>query len=223
MEFTNKTLVWFVLAAIVVSLTGTIITLNGVNENGFSGFASSNRTGNATVSISSQTSLNFVVNALDFGTGSVNSTTPYSCVLSNFNSTNITRVGNCDGFNSSTVANGWLQIENIGNTRMNVTLNFSANASTFIGGGTGANAPAPQLLFKAGDNESGSCGADVNATTAAWTNVTGAAGERFPICMGSTGLLSVPATNSMSIGINITIPYDAVGSKAIIIQASGEN
>jgi len=223
MEISNKTLAWLVVATIIVSLGATIISINKINNTGFTGFASNNKTGNASVIIQSQTTLNFAVGALNFGTGTVNGTAPFACNLSNNMSNTIQKIGNCDGFNTTlTGTNGWLQIENIGNTKLNVSLNFSATALTFIGGGLAASAPLPQLFFMAINNESGSCPADVNVTSMTWTNVTSTA-SFYPICWGNQGLLSLPTTNSMAIGINITIPYDAAGTKVLTIQASGSN
>lgn len=220
MDISNKTLAWFVMVAVVVSIGGTIISLNGAGITGF--VADSNKTGNASVTISSTTSLNFAVNAIDFGAGSIPASAPYSCNLSNFNSITIPDSGTqCDLFNNNTPANGWLQIENAGNTLINITINFSTDARGFIGGGILANAPAPQMYFMVGNNgsEAGSC-PSLNVTT--WTNVT--LGAKWQVC-GGTGLQSADGVDSMAIGINITIPYDAPAgvAKVVTIQASGTN
>jgi hypothetical protein len=227
MEFSNKTLAWLVVATIVVSLGGMIVSLNKIGQSPTALVADSNKTGNASVTIQSTTTLNFAVNALNFGSGSILAGAPFVCNMSNFNSTTIVHNAgftSCDLFNNNTPANGYLQIENAGNQLMNISINFSTDARGFIGGGIQANAPAPQLWFKVDNNgsEVGSC-ANLNASTQAWTNVS--LGGKWNVCQGQTGLQSTDNLDSMAIGINVSIPYDAPAGvgKAVIIQASGWN
>ena len=227
MEFSNKTLAWFVLAAILVSLSGTLISLNHIG-NGVTGFAAdSNKTGYANVTVSTTTTLNFAVSGIDFGTGSVAASGNYVCNMSNFNNTEINKSQpGCELFNNVTPANGWLQLENAGNTRINISLNFSTDAYGFIGGGQLAPVMLPKLRFKIGNNgsETTSCNVatDLNNTFTNWTDVVNA--TKFNVCLGNNGLLAPDTTDSLAIGINITIPFDApAAAKILIIQASGWN
>jgi hypothetical protein len=223
MELSNKTLAWLVVAAILVSIGGTIISLNKLGT-GVTGFAAgSNKTGYANVTITSTTTLNFAVSGLNFGTGIVPATGNLVCNMSNFNNTEINKsyVG-CELFNNNTAANGWLQIENAGNTPINVSLNFSTDAYGFIGGGSLSGIP-PKLRFKVGNNgtEVGSC-TDMNAGNwTTWTDVTN--NTFFYACYGNNGLRSADP-DSLAIGINITIPYDSPAAlKTLVIQANGWN
>jgi hypothetical protein len=219
MEFSNKTLAWLVVATIVVSLAGTLISVNRITQ-GPTGFATANATGNATVSISSVTQLNFVVSAVDFGAGQVwgNVTTGYHCNLTINGTQAITKTAGCNGFNSSNTA-GPLVLENTGNTPLNVTLNFSANATNFIGGGGGIN-PGPSFKFLMSENETTSC-PGLNGTLAVWTEVNES--QNYRVCQGATAnmLQYGSATDTLSIGISISIPSNAAGTKNVTIFAQG--
>jgi hypothetical protein len=223
MEFSNKTLAWLVVATIVVSLAGTIISLNKLNESGVTGFASNNKTGNATVNINSQTTLNFAVSGLNFGTGQINTSLPngqYCNMSSNQTSgTTINWAGGCSGFNNVVPANGWLQLENAGTTIMNVTLNFSANAANFIGGSL-----SPSFKFSVSNNESNSC-TGINTSLSNWVEVWNWTQGLATICTGTPaqGLQPGDAGDSISIGIFVGIPFDAVGNKIVTIVATGSN
>lgn len=104
---------------------------------------------------------------------------------------------------------------------MNITLNFSANATNFIGGGGGVN-PAPIFRFMVSDNESGSCPAGgLNTTLLSWTDVVENANIR--ICNGTAaqGMQYGATTDSLAIGIFVGIPSNAAGTKNVTIMAQG--
>lgn len=211
MELSNKTLAWLVLAAIVVSLTGTILSINSLN---MTGLVTYNTTGNASVSITTQTQLNFVIASLSFGSGSVNGSGGYNCTMyiNKTTSPNITQIGGCVGFNTTNLG-GVLTLQNDGNTVINVTLNFTANATDFIGGG-GAPNPAPQFMFSAANNESASC---TTLYDTSWTNVV----ESTPttIC---EGLNYADVSDSLAVGLFVVIPSNTPqGSKTVTITAQG--
>ncbi|MGV8140855.1 MAG: hypothetical protein ACP5NW_00265 [Candidatus Woesearchaeota archaeon] len=220
MEFSNRTLAWLVLATIVVSMCGTFIALNELNS--ITAYATSNATGNAQVSISSQTVLNFYVGSLDFGSGSVNGTAPYQCNLTvnksvGSVSATISQNGACDGFNSSLPA-GTLTLENAGNTVLNVTLNFSGNASTIIGGG-GGSIPLPSMAFTIAQNETGSC-TTLNTSYLGWTEIQHTAA--WPAYLICTGMQYTSTSDSISVGLRISIPSNATeGSKTLWVRAQG--
>lgn len=223
MEFSNKTLAWLVVATIVVSLAGTLISVNRITQ-GANGLVTFNTTGNATVSITTQTQLNFIVSALNFGVGQVNAsvTTNYQCNMSlnKSNAGTFYRAGGCVNF-STTNAGGALTLQNDGNTFLNVSLNFSTNAAGFIGGG-GAPNPLPLFKFSVSENESGSCFGGMNATMNN-TYFDVVANQWIPVCSGSPGnnLLYADGSDSLTIGIFIGIPSDAQGNKNVTITAMG--
>ncbi len=211
MEISNKTLVWLVVATIVVSIFGTIVSVKTLKDNGLTAYATSNTTGNATVSISTQTILSFVINTLNFGAGTVNTSHPaHNCTLEN-NGTTIVQgmTGSCINFNSGA---GYpsLTLENAGNTFMNVSINFTTDASGFPGG----NATVRSFAYTFRANESGSC---IGATTqAGWIEVASPATMKL-ICSN----LSWFGADSMLVGLKVVIPEDADGTKNVTIVAQG--
>ena len=70
MEISNKTLALLLVAAIVVSIGGTLISLNNVNQ-GITGHVTSNATGTTSVNVGAVTTLRFDISSVDFGAGSV--------------------------------------------------------------------------------------------------------------------------------------------------------
>jgi hypothetical protein len=86
-EISNRTLAILLIIAIAISLGGTIVSLNRlaqVRVPVITGFASDQ--GTATVNITSQASLIFAVNSIDFGNGWVNSTAANTCEMTAVNS-----------------------------------------------------------------------------------------------------------------------------------------
>jgi hypothetical protein len=219
MEISNKTLVWIVVATIVVSALGTILT---VHKAGFEGYATSNMTGNASVTIASQTVLRFAIGSLNFGSGSVltNNSAGQNAMCNltaNASTSTITVTPDCSSGFSTT---GWsLVLENAGNTFLNISINFSTNETTFPGG---AVSPYRRLKYTVGPNETGSCpGAfdfGLNVTTAiAWTDVT-TPGAATKVCGNLSWLDNI---DTIRVGIQVGIPTDADGTKSLLIGALG--
>ena len=218
MEISNNTLAWLVFITIVASMAGSIISLDKIN--GITGLATSNTSGNVSVTIASTTSLTFALGNLNFGSGTIDAAGGYvNCTLvlnSTFNTTTNRSLG-CIGFTNSTP----LVLENNGNTVLNVTLNFSAINSTFIGGSSLGSSGGPQFKFQIYQNESSSCG-QLNTTLVGWTEVTA------PMVNGS---LSIPmicenlsyanTQDSIGIGIWVNIPQDTTGVKQAVMVAQG--
>ncbi|MGV8087426.1 MAG: hypothetical protein ACP5N1_07375, partial [Candidatus Woesearchaeota archaeon] len=125
MEISNRTLAWLVIAAIVVSVFGTTLSLQKLSRSSLaSGYVTSNATGTAAVEVSQSVVLRYTVSSVDFGSGSVNSSLGFNnCTLSinGTGSTTIHRVG-CEGFNSTNTG-GTFNLENAGTSYLNVTLN----------------------------------------------------------------------------------------------------
>jgi len=212
MEISNKMLAWLVVAAIAVSIFGTIISLNKLNQtSGLTGFATTNSTGTAQVYISSQTVLRFVVSSVDLGTGQINTSAGYyNCTLSVNDSSlgTVTKSAGCINFNNAVGSTFTLQ--NAGTTYLNVTLNFSANATGFIGGSV----ISPSFQFTMSNNGTGTSCLNALANTA-WTEVV--VGTMYNVCQN----LSYYQNNTLMMGVKIVIPADASGSKSVSIMAQG--
>jgi len=220
MEFSNRTLAWLVLATIVVSMFGTFISLNKLN--GITALATSNASGQANVQISSQTVLDFSIDTISFGSGSVNGSSPYQCNLT-VNKTvgqvdgTVVSAGGCNNF-SSTLTGGTLTLVNDGNTILNVTLNFSGNAANVIGGG-GGSVPLPSMAFTVAQNESTSC-TTLNTTYAGWTEIQNTSG--WPAYLVCTNMQYIDTSDSISLGLRLSIPSNASeGVKTLYVRAQG--
>jgi hypothetical protein len=215
MEISNKTLVWLVVATIIISIGGTILT---VKNAGNVGYATSNITANASVTVASQTILRFAVSSLNFGSGSVNTTVVgqnANCTLTaNATTASITKGTECISF--TTTADS-LTLENAGNTNLNISVNFSTSSAGFPGGSL-----FPQfrkLRFTAGPNESGSCqtpASNWNATVGNWVDV--APVNLTYLCYNLSWNDTI---DTIRLGLQIVIPSDADGTKALTIIAQG--
>jgi hypothetical protein len=130
----------------------------------------------------------------------------------------VIQAGVCSGSFATSLPDGTLTLENAGNTVLNVTLNFSGNASTIIGGG-GGSIPLPGLYFTIAQNESGSCGT-LNPSYADWTIIENT--ETVPSYMICTDLSPLDVSDSIAIGLKLSIPSNATqGSRILMIRAQG--
>ena len=136
-EISNKSLATLLVAAIVVSLAGTLISLNKIGSSspvisiseGLAGRATT--TGTASIEITQTIEVNASRNTVNFGTGVVMS--QYSnCTLTS-NQDNATNL--CSTFDAPGTNNGFI-LENTGNTRINVTAEWDVAATGLFGTGT---------------------------------------------------------------------------------------
>ena len=210
MEITNKTLVMFLVAAIVVSLAGTIISLNklgSISSKSTTGYVS-NVNATARVNVNAVSSVVFRISSMDWGTGSVTanvSATQFNCTLIS-NSTNSV---DCFGFN--VVANPFV-LENDGNTNVSVTLKSNATATQFIGGTVVYGGPVFQ--YNVSNNETSSC---ATPAPAGFTdvNVTAAGTQICDI------LDSAESKDTIKINIKLNLPYTTpTGDKTAVLTAT---
>jgi hypothetical protein len=121
-DMSNKSLVLLLLAAIVISLGGTFISLNKLNQEGPTGLAA----GQVNLTMSPSASCRIDSN-VTFGSG----TQPVSMI---FIGTNNTNTGT--GFNDCTtnpLCYG-MMVNNTGNVNVNVTFYSNINGTTLLGG-----------------------------------------------------------------------------------------
>jgi hypothetical protein len=204
MELTNKTLVALLFVTVVISAAGTLISLQKLDEVKyyneivpFTGFAQTD-TANVTFNINSTAQLQFTINTINFGTGTVNASSgANNCTLT----TNNQPVDHtlCDGFNDNVTG---LVLENVGTINVTVELssNYDVNSTNFLSGGLNS-----FFKWQVGNNETGSCAN--NLGPAAYTNVnTTAPGTR--IC----GDLNWSGSDTMLINVSLAIDATRVGS-----------
>jgi hypothetical protein len=215
MELSNKMLAWLVVASIVISLAGTMISLNRLNDNKLTGFAiQSNDTGTASVSIGSMTLLRFTIDSVSFGSGAINASLGECNMTVNGSATIVQApTGGCIGFNTtvSPLTDAFI-LENAGTNNLNVTINVSKNATNFIGGTT----KAPSFKYAISNSEPGSCIGGVLGAVSGWNEVVENAS--VTIC---NNLSWSPTNNTLRMGIFVSIPADASGSKTVTVTAQG--
>jgi hypothetical protein len=214
-EISNKTIVILLIGAIIISLGGTIVSLNKISKIktvSITGFAPGDRNqsaGNVSLTISDITWINFTVRSCNLGSGYV---TQNKCEL---NSSRYANVSACSpSFSTSNVCDG-LQVKNIGNN--NVTLNITwKNNSQFIQG-SGA-----ELWFKtvngtiAGANNG--CKAGQQNFDRKWNQVA-RAGQHNLTC---SRFYFGSSENTMSMHLRVRIQQGAAsGHKQNIITAIG--
>ena len=168
LEMSNKTIAIFLLAAIFISIVGTIVSLTKLGTLTHTGYATG--TGKTELNLSSTTSIKFAVNVVNWSTGSVNTTGSVymNCSLS----TSGLHSAGCIGFNTW---NNTLIIENDGNTILSlVQVNSNVGNTTFPGGTQVYG--GPQFMWNFSQNESSSCGNFMGNATLADVNTSGPPG-----------------------------------------------
>jgi hypothetical protein len=120
MDMSNKSLALLLVAAIVISLGGALVSLNQLQKGGPVGLA----TGKVNVSITTNVSCNIDSNVSFGSSGQVLVTTTLST-----NSSNSGTYNDC----TTNAACSGMAINNTGNVNVNVTFNASAAGATFLG------------------------------------------------------------------------------------------
>ena len=221
MEISNKTLAWLVVAAIVVSIFGTTLSIMNISGRGPAGYLTSNDTGQASVTVSQAVVLRFVAgnNTVAFGSGAINTSGGYTLcnlMINNSAGTGGTLVG-CNGFTTSP---GALMLENVGTSNLNVTLNFSKNDTDFLPATGGRSGIYFKYTVGNGTDGKGGCkGGTQNATVwGGWTDV-GVPNTTVNVC----GNLSwITNANRLLIGLNISVnPNITTALQTVTILAQG--
>ena len=146
MEVSNKTLSILLVLAIIISLGGTIVSLNrlaNLRQNTVIGFATSSGLGNVTLDITDVTSITLPIANISFGSGYANGSG--FCVLSTTNASNHTYY-NCSGFYNETIPSP-IKIENNGNKNVTVDFNLSTNATNLFGCGVAPSCDFTNVSF----------------------------------------------------------------------------
>ena len=210
MDLSNKSLAFILVVAIVISLGGTIISLDKINtlrnEGGLTGFATQNATGQTNFSLSSNLQLSFTTANVDFGTGFVDTGAANQyCEIATNGTFNVSPNNFCRG--GLHANNSPLVIANTGNVNFTLLLNASANASTFIQGTN----PTFQWMTNY-TNSSCASGAALNT---GWSNVT--VGSQATAC---GNFLFTPPNNTAQLHIRIIIPWDAASQQSGVHTAT---
>jgi len=212
-EISNKAIVFLLLFTLLITISGTIVSINKLlgleGYPSITGAGTSNATGTASVTISANTAITNNVATINFGSGYVNST----CTQCRMDSdVGLSGVNCCIGFTN--ITSGFL-LENTGNINVSVNYEcaFNCTAATLIGGTKPgfeikwtANSAAAQAGEVGSLDSTASCEGKFNAT---YENVTAAG--KF-ICGNASGNYSLDFNNALDafvVDINLTIPVDA--------------
>jgi hypothetical protein len=200
MEMSNKSLALMLVAAIVISLGGTIISLNRLNEMGLTGQATA--TGNVSVVIQSNASCNVDTN-VSFGTGR-----PTLNYTLSTNQNNNQYGWGCDGTSWGTACYG-ITVNNTGNVILNISYNSTYNGTGLLGAPQNEN----DFQYRSSNKyEAGSCQYPYNAS---WANVNTTQGNnQTNVCM----YLNYTSTNTVIMDFNVTVtPSTTPGTKSTLI------
>ena len=214
MEISNKTLAVILVAAVAISLFGTVISLDKISKftrlTQTTGFAT-NINGTATLTLNETVSLKWALSSIDWVSGYVNATaTDQNCTM---NTSNYKSSG-CVGF---TANSDGLVLENDGNRNLTVTLQSNDTAAQFIGGG--ADYGGPQFKWKISVNGSETLAqACANANFSTFTDITTTAS---PVCIPFN---YVDAYDTIKVDLHVNIPVSApAGAKTAILTAIGSS
>ncbi len=211
MDLSNKTLAFVLVVAIVISLGGTIISLNKLNQLGATGMLSDSDTGGANFTLTSDIIITFSPANISFGSGSIDgfdAETQYCNITTNA-TYGWNHTGDCLGSLTNTTPFG---IRNDGNQKVSLTLNSSKNATQFIGG------TDPVFKWMLYNNETGSCSGTLEDDDT-WTVVNAgdvAAKEVCDVFEYET------AKNTIAVDIMVAIPENAdPGVHSVVLTAVG--
>jgi len=187
-EISNKTLAILVVAAIVVTLGGTMLVLKQGPSAQLTGFVTQ-QTGTAAINVSEVIDIELDDSAIDFGTGYVNDTaTDRACTM---NTEGTSETTDCLGDWASVTDS--MHIVNEGNVNVILTVTGD-NAATFITG------TSPSFKLKSANDEASSC---TNGTALdTYTELSGS----VQLC-SSLGYAST--ADSMYIYAEAIVPSDA--------------
>jgi hypothetical protein len=206
MDMSNKSLALLLVAAIVISLGGTMISLNRLNEAGFTGLVG----GSVNLTISSNASCT-VTNNVSFGTAgqpgsAVNLSTERDNTPNNFNNC---LTGNCEG----------IEINNTGNVNLRVNFTSNVNATGLLVQQTGLDPTDFIYTVINGTDSGGEPGCILNSWN--WTNVTNSA-TPSNIC---SNLTFDNNNDIVTMEFNVTIESDILaGTKQALLTINcGQN
>ena len=207
MNISNKTLAILLIAGMVLSISGTLITLNNTGRSGYTGLATTDTSeGTVNYTISSNVQINFSTADINFGSGYIDTEAGKSnCTMDTEGNTNISSSG-CMGLVSP--GDTPLILDNIGNKAVLVNISFDTVMATFL---PNSAAGESELWFKVNDPES-SCNSPSYGT---YTAIPDTSEHQICDSMGFT-----PGTaNSMEIDIKLAIDLQESGSEEMIITA----
>ena len=205
MDISNKTLALFLVAAIVLSLGGTLISLNRINKiTGPTGYATTG-TGFVNLSIVTNTDISIINATVDFGAGVVNVSNGCNFANLSNNDTLGWNAGGCwvnQSSNGIAVRNETSRfvVQNDGNVNVSVTMtSVQKNWSNFIGNCTSQDDNMYNYTTTINGSETAYACQGALGSLGVWTGLDGSAQS---IC---SELAWEDASDAVVIGLNISI------------------
>lgn len=149
MEISNKFLVIVLIIAIVVSLGGTFLNVERVNQlSKFMGLSGYDVYSYVNVTLSNLTAINVTDTSCNFGTGYINATKTTALLESNGTSIN---------WSAGAITPGSIVVRNDGNRNVSLTLIAGKNITGFYGTGCNTSSPACEYKFWSTENKTDTC------------------------------------------------------------------
>ena len=189
----NRTLVYLLMVAIVISLVGTLVSLSKLGELGITGYDTANITGEVELNIGGTCAISMSGSNVNFETGPVNES---NCVL------NTSGTGSkSSGCGPGIVLQGHgLNFTNDGNENISLNITINESAATLFGGNS------PSFKINASAIESGACN-DGNFALQGWNEVSKDA--PVSLCNDSNRLDYTDSKDTLEINIYLDIPNSA--------------
>lgn len=164
-QVSDKTIMFLLIAAIIISIGGTIVSINRLNQliPRVTGLGTTT-TGKVNVTLANVNSISITDSQIDFGSCSPNSSTGSNLSSNISNGTTWQSWGSPGVCVSIVNSPDNITIKNDGNTNLNISVKTNVIASTFIGG----DSPYGPLFMFSVKNDSDSPGCN-NATGTTWT------------------------------------------------------
>jgi hypothetical protein len=216
-EISNRTLAILLIAAIVISLGGTLISLNQLDRLktiSITGMQTYNESlGNVSLLISDVTWINFTVYTCNFGSGFV---TAAVCTMNSSPYENVT--GCSDNWDPATGCNGALELKNIGNNNVTLNMSWALSQTNFLG------SSSAEFWYRMANGTRAGAGAEQgchrNLINTSWTTV---ASDNQDITVCDDFAYEQSKGQFVHMHVQVAIPQDATeGYKSNRVTAKGE-
>lgn len=209
-ENISKGLAVLIALAIVVSVGGTLVTLNSIPAPQITGYDTSSQQGTASFTVSALTQITLTDSIVDFGTCQLNNsqTLTYDSNASNGNSLETDDDSVCGGTFPDNMT-----LENTGNKYVNLTIRSNVSAMNYID----ASSEEGSFYFVGGNAEAGACSSGLQTTFANFS----VAQTNYTLCLNFS---PVNTEDELSIAYRVKLPPDTKGgTKTATITITGED
>ncbi len=198
MVVSNKTLVFLLVIAILVSVIGTFYNISSVNK--FALITGYQTEGNVNVNITERTEINITQPNCAFGSGYVTAPAAYAILHPNCTSVDVKD----NWTNTTDYAPDCMEVRNDGNIRLWINVSSGKNAADFIGG------TSPNVTMWSENKESLSCASGGAVNLVAFPGVEMDTSNRS-VC---SCLYPGDSRDELYVGCRLKVPDNAYGYKS---------